>query len=1004
MVFFKISKVAMGGERDTFPDIHKPSEKLVVVTPINKKKIVRITTTNKEPFREPVPLEVVAQESVVTKVYTRRPKVPKTNGSNSKPKIAKSMISNKTEPGTSWGYNTSVSPSSSSFVDIRAKKNKLEDHPRNVRPSLHNKKSVVNTKAISSVPNSKLNVNSDPKCATYNGCLFFDNYDSCLLEFINSVNARVKSKSTKKPMNKKIWKPTGKVFTTIGHKWRPTRRTFTLVGNVCPLTRITTTAIVPFRKPIPIESNTSKLVVTLVCSQKSTDAKNTVPFGKYKINKSLVANKKEPNKSWGFTISNVPSSSTVECRNFWVQLNSGMIMLQRIWVMVTKRLGMLLFQRTISVLHVQWAKVRRNHTNPNLKTLIKKLYLLHMDLCGPKRVESINGKKYILFIIDDYSRFTWVKCLRSKEEALDFIIKFLKIIQVRLKVPVRQAVAIDCYTQNRSIIRLRYEKTPYELLHHKLPDLSFLHVFGALCYPTNDSENLKKLQPKADIGIFIRFAPTKKAFWIYNRRTRRIFETIHVDFDELTAMASEQSSSGPALNEIAPATITQAESTSSPSSTTIDQDAPSLSKSQTTPKIQSFVIPQDVEEDIHDIEVAHIGNDQLFSVPIPEDTSAQSSSTMDKDALTQSCLIEAMQEELNEFEQLKHMNSWMELLIRSRPENALWTVAITGTVSIRTENHRFMIETDQHIIGTLDGTTRSEGTKNLLSELIKLWTPLINNILQECGSFNETKGPHCFEFSYNDRLGVDVPQQPNFSDCGVITSSPSKEYPLALASSLLQLWVDEHTNVYLTDCVQYVADWFKKPKYQGTYSESIHFLGNMQQWKFLQNIQKAIPPRMNNPQPGRPKNTNCIQSQGEEPRVIHCSRCKQARHRRDQFNKPFVVELPVNNRTQRDHDIQNNQPSFSNPNQQYDNTFNGFNHYTSQQYNATTYLSQEYDETTYPSQPYEQYFTNTSQAYDGHHAESSQMYEQYNSQQYASQHIDDLKTNDSNNWFKSFGF
>nr|GFA36615.1 hypothetical protein [Tanacetum cinerariifolium] len=61
--------------RDTFPDIHKPSEKLVVVTPINKKKIVRITTTNKEPFREPVPLEVVAQESVVTKVYTRRPKV-----------------------------------------------------------------------------------------------------------------------------------------------------------------------------------------------------------------------------------------------------------------------------------------------------------------------------------------------------------------------------------------------------------------------------------------------------------------------------------------------------------------------------------------------------------------------------------------------------------------------------------------------------------------------------------------------------------------------------------------------------------------------------------------------------------------------------------------------------------------------------------------------------------------------------------------------------------------
>nr|GEX22279.1 hypothetical protein [Tanacetum cinerariifolium] len=150
---------------------------------------------------------------------------------------------------------------------------------------------------------------------------------------------------------------------------------------------------------------------------------------------------------------------------------------------------------------------------------------------------------------------------------------------------------------------------------YKLPDLSLFHVFGALCYPTNDSENLGKLQPKADIGIFIGYAPTKKAFRIYNRRTRRIIETIHADFDELTAMAFEQSSSGPALYEMTPATISSglvpnppsstsvdhpapeviapivevvapelAASTSSPSSTTVDQDAPSPSNSQTTPE------------------------------------------------------------------------------------------------------------------------------------------------------------------------------------------------------------------------------------------------------------------------------------------------------------------------------------------------------------------------------------------------------------------------------------
>nr|GFB14408.1 retrovirus-related Pol polyprotein from transposon TNT 1-94 [Tanacetum cinerariifolium] len=169
-----------------------------------------------------------------------------------------------------------------------------------------------------------------------------------------------------------------------------------------------------------------------------------------------------------------------------------------------------------------------------------------------------------------------------------------------------EAVATACYTQNRSIIRLR------------------------------------KLQPKADIGIFIGYAPTKKDFWIYNRRTRRIIETIHVDFDELTTMASEQSSSGPTLNEMTPATITplvialiadvippiQVESTGLPSSTTVDQDAPSPSKSQTTPETIYSVIPQDVEEDIPDIEVAHMGNDLLFGVPIQEVTSAQSSSTV----------------------------------------------------------------------------------------------------------------------------------------------------------------------------------------------------------------------------------------------------------------------------------------------------------------------------------------------------------------------------------------
>nr|GFA47747.1 retrotransposon protein, putative, unclassified [Tanacetum cinerariifolium] len=136
----------------------------------------------------------------------------------------------------------------------------------------------------------------------------------------------------------------------------------------------------------------------------------------------------------------------------------------------------------------------------------------------------------------------------DRSQVVNFVQKFLGTVKF-------EAVATACFTPNHSIIRLRHGKTPCEFLHSKLPNLSFFHVFGALCYPKNDSENLGKLQPKADIRIFIGYASTKKAFRIYNRRTRRIVETIHVDFDELTAMASEQRSSGPALNQMTPGTI-----------------------------------------------------------------------------------------------------------------------------------------------------------------------------------------------------------------------------------------------------------------------------------------------------------------------------------------------------------------------------------------------------------------------------------------------------------------
>ncbi|GJZ10556.1 retrovirus-related pol polyprotein from transposon TNT 1-94 [Tanacetum coccineum] len=212
-----------------------------------------------------------------------------------------------------------------------------------------------------------------------------------------------------------------------------------------------------------------------------------------------------------------------------------------------------------------------------------KLELLHMDLCGPMRVASINGKKYILVsveIILNINVYFFIRTDETPEIYKEFIAqaqliykaKFAKIrtdnqngvVERRNRTLVEaartmlifsrlpeflwaEAVATACFTQNRSIIHTRHNKTPYELLRGRKPNVEYFHVFGSLCYPTNDRDDLGKMKPKADIGVFIGYSETSRGFRIYNRRTKKIMETINVKFDELTAMASEHDCLEPEL-------------------------------------------------------------------------------------------------------------------------------------------------------------------------------------------------------------------------------------------------------------------------------------------------------------------------------------------------------------------------------------------------------------------------------------------------------------------------
>ncbi|GJV34674.1 retrovirus-related pol polyprotein from transposon TNT 1-94 [Tanacetum coccineum] len=236
-----------------------------------------------------------------------------------------------------------------------------------------------------------------------------------------------------------------------------------------------------------------------------------------------------------------------------------------------------------------------------------------------------------------------------------------------------EAVATACYTQNISLIHTRYNNTPYELLRDRKPDLKFHYVFHALCYPTNDSEDLGKLKPKVDIRIFFGYSPSKKAYRIYNKRTRLIMETIHVQFDELTIMASEEHGLGPELQSLTSGQISSGLLNSAPStsnnlpfmndldilfqpmfdeyfkplpsvvsptlsaatlpqntvgatsSISIDQDAPSPSTIPNTKTISTLIQDANVEEPNQENEDAEFDSDTFTSLFAPLDMSSVNS-------------------------------------------------------------------------------------------------------------------------------------------------------------------------------------------------------------------------------------------------------------------------------------------------------------------------------------------------------------------------------------------
>nr|GEZ77036.1 integrase, catalytic region, zinc finger, CCHC-type, peptidase aspartic, catalytic [Tanacetum cinerariifolium] len=184
---------------------------------------------------------------------------------------------------------------------------------------------------------------------------------------------------------------------------------------------------------------------------------------------------------------------------------------------------------------------QKHHKSKTASTSNKPLYLLHMDFCGPIRIQSINGKRYVLVIVDNYSRRN-----QTLVEAERTMLTFANLSSFLWA----EAIATACFTQNRSIIHKHFDKTPYELINNRKPNIKFFHVFRCRCYLLNDYEDVGKLKAKGDIGVFVGYSKESAAFRIYNKRTRKIQESVNVNFDEISDMASKQFSLEPGLSNL----------------------------------------------------------------------------------------------------------------------------------------------------------------------------------------------------------------------------------------------------------------------------------------------------------------------------------------------------------------------------------------------------------------------------------------------------------------------
>nr|GFB12068.1 hypothetical protein [Tanacetum cinerariifolium] len=207
--------------------------------------------------------------------------------------------------------------------------------------------------------------------------------------------------------------------------------------------------------------------------------------------------------------------------------------------------------------HQQPTTPLNNHTTPAPTFLIDFLRLVQRGLQAQVRVvRTDKGTKFLnqtlhAYFVAEGTQHQMSVARTPKQNGVvkrrnRTLVEAARTMLSAAKVPLffwAEAIVTACFTQNRSLVIPRHKKTPYHVINDRKPLVKFFHIFGSVCYIVRDGENLDKMKEKGDECIFVGYSNQSRAYRVFNKRTRVIMESIHVNFDELPQMASDQNSS-----------------------------------------------------------------------------------------------------------------------------------------------------------------------------------------------------------------------------------------------------------------------------------------------------------------------------------------------------------------------------------------------------------------------------------------------------------------------------